>query len=59
MPVKGFKTITVSEKVYDFLYKEWLEKKEEYRLKRGITSFSGYITKRLNDLIEQDKKHIP
>jgi len=57
MPAKGFKTITVKDNVYDFLFSEWEKSKDKLRLEKGITSFSGYVTYRLSQLIEQEKKH--
>jgi len=48
--------MTVSDKVYDYFMKEWLKKKEEYGLKYGIRSFSAFVTKRLYDLMEAEKK---
>lgn len=59
MPKKGFKSITVSEKVYDYLYKEYLKVKDEYAVKKGIRSFSGYVTYRLFLLMEEEEKHNP
>lgn len=56
MPASGFKSITVKDEVYDYFFKEWEKVKAEYALKHGITSFSGYISKRLYDLIQQEKK---
>jgi len=57
MPAPGFKSITVKDDVYDYFYKEWLKVKDKYALEHGITSFSGFISKRLYDLIQQEKKH--
>jgi hypothetical protein len=53
-PKKGFKTITVKTEVYDFYFKEWLKVKEEYTIKRGIRSFSGYITYQLAQHISEN-----
>jgi hypothetical protein len=58
MPRKGFKTITVKENVYDYFFKEWQERRQELEVK-GIRSFSGYISYRLSQLIEQEKKQTP
>ncbi len=55
MPKKGYKTITVKAEVYDYFYKEWLKVKDEYTLKKGIQSFSAYITCLLAQLILEDK----
>jgi hypothetical protein len=59
MPRKGYKSITVREEVYDFFFNEWLKVRKEYILKKGISSFSGYVTYRLNELTEQEKKRNP
>lgn len=59
MPRKGWKSITVKEDVYNHFYTEWERLKEQYRLKHGITSFSGFITQRLYELMEEEKKHTP
>ncbi len=42
--------------VYDYFFKEWLNVKEEYAIKKGIRSFSAYVTYRLSQLISKDKK---
>ena len=52
MPYKGFKSITVREEVYDYFWRLWQENREEYR-RRGITSFSGFVTKLLYEMIER------
>jgi hypothetical protein len=54
-PRKGYKTITVKTEVYDYFYKEWLTVKDEYTIKRGIRSFSAYITCRLAELANPEK----
>ena len=55
MPKKGYKTITVKAEVYDYFFNEWLKVKDEYTLKKGIQSFSAYITCLLAQLILEDK----
>lgn len=44
MPKKGYKCITVKANVYDHYYGHWTNHKEEYSIKKGITSFSAFIT---------------
>ena len=44
--------------VYDYFFKEWLKVKEEYAIKKGIHSFSAYITYTLAQLMEEEKKCI-
>ena len=56
-PKKGYKSITVKAEVYDYFFKEWLKVKEEYAIKKGIHSFSAYVTYQLSELINEDKKH--
>jgi hypothetical protein len=43
--------------VYDYFFKEWLKVKEEYTIKKGIRSFSAYITYRLAKLIKEENKN--
>lgn len=53
MPAAGFRTITVSEDIYDKFYAKYEKEKEEFK-EKGIFSFSAYITKILLDRKEQD-----
>jgi len=53
MPPKGWTTITVPQSVYDYFWEKWQEKKEEYRIKYGITSFSGFATKLLSEMLDE------
>jgi hypothetical protein len=55
-PKKGFKSITVKVEVYDYFFNEWLKVKEEYAIKKGIHSFSAYVTCILSQLINEEKK---
>ena len=55
MPRKGWKTITVTESVYKFFKDDYDANNEEYRLKYGITSFSGFITKKLYELMKKNE----
>jgi len=55
-PKKGYKSITVKAEVYDYFYGEWLKVREEYAIKKGIRSFSAYVTYRLAQLMAEDKK---
>jgi len=57
MPRKGFKSITVKEEVYDYFWDLWQRNKEEYR-KQGITSFSGFVTKLLYEMIGKEKERL-
>jgi hypothetical protein len=55
-PKRGFKSITVKAEIYDYFFNEWLKVKEEYTIKKGIRSFSAYVTYRLSELMGEDKK---
>jgi hypothetical protein len=46
----------VKAEVYDYFFNEWLKIKQEYAIKKGIRSFSAYVTYRLAELITQDKQ---
>jgi hypothetical protein len=46
----------VKNDVYDYLFKEWLKVKDEYAIKKGIHSFSAYVTYHLAQLINDNKK---
>ena len=54
MPKAGFKSITVSESVYDKFYDVFEKKKEELSMK-GVNSFSGYVTFMLEEMMLKDK----
>lgn len=58
MPRKGWKVITVPESVYDYFWDSWEKNKEDYRLKYGITSFTGFVSKHLYELMEKEKKEM-
>ena len=53
MPRPDYKTITVPSKVYEILMEQYEKEKDELSLKFGIRSFSGYISFRLNQVIEE------
>ncbi|MFM7796135.1 MAG: hypothetical protein ACKO7N_05160 [Candidatus Nitrosotenuis sp.] len=54
MPKAGFKSITVSEEVYDKFF-EVLEKNKPELVMKGINSFSGYVTYMLEQTMQKDK----
>lgn len=56
MPRKGYKSITVKAEVYDYFFNQWLKVKDEYTIKKGIRSFSAYITYRLAQLMVEEKE---
>ncbi len=54
MPKAGFKSITVSEEVYDKFFDVFEKNKPELVMK-GINSFSGYVTYMLEQTMQKDK----
>jgi len=54
LPKPGFKSITVSESVYDKFYDVYEKKKDELSMK-GVNSFAGYITYMLEENMLKDK----
>ncbi len=54
MPKAGFKSITISESVYDKFYDVFEKNKDELSMK-GVNSFAGYITYMLEDMMQKDK----
>jgi len=46
----------VKAEVYDYFFSEWLKVKDEYAIRKGIHSFSAYITYTLAQLMEEEKK---
>jgi hypothetical protein len=61
MPKPGFKSITVSENVYKKFFEIYEKNKKGLELK-GVTSFSGYLTSRMEEMMIKDEvfaKHSP
>ena len=54
MPKEGFKSITVSEIVYNKFFDVYQKNKEDLLMK-GVNSFSGYITYMLEEMMQKDK----
>jgi len=54
MPKEGFKSITVSDTVYDRYYEIYQKNKQELAMK-GVNSFAGYITYMLEQTMQKDK----
>ena len=52
MPKPGFKSITVSENVYERFFNAFLKNKKELEFK-GITSFSGYLTSMIEEIMKK------
>ena len=54
MPKPGFKSITVSETVYDKFFEVYKKNKDNLTMK-GVNSFAGYITYMLEDKMQKYK----
>ena len=54
MPKAGFKSITVSEEVYNRFNDVYRKNKQDLAMK-GINSFAGYITFMMEDLMQKDE----
>ena len=52
MPKSGFKSITVSEYVYKKFFDVYEKSRKELEMK-GITSFSGYLTSMMEELMQR------
>ena len=50
----GFKSITVSETVYNKFFDVYQKNKEDLLMK-GVNSFSGYVTYMLEEMMQKDK----
>ena len=56
MPKPGFKSITISESVYDKFNQVYLKNKDELVMK-GVNSFAGYVTYQLEQTMQKDIQH--
>ncbi len=54
MPKSGFKSITVSEEVYNRFHDIYKKNRQDLAM-RGINSFAGYITFMMEDLMQKDE----
>ena len=54
MPKAGFKSITVSETVYDKFHEVYQKSKDDLSMK-GVNSFAGYVTYMLEEMMQKDK----
>jgi len=54
LPKDGFKSITVSETVYNKFYDVYEKNKQELTMK-GVNSFAGYVTYMLEETMQKDK----
>ena len=55
MPPQGHKTITMREEDYDYFQEQYNKDKEELA-RNGVRSFSAYITMKLYQAFELEKK---
>jgi len=55
MPRKGYKSITVPDRVFDYFKNDYDANKEAYAIK-GVRSFSGYISRKLDELMTLEQK---
>ena len=54
LPRKGYRSITVPDDVFEYFKAWWEKEKESYRI-QGVGSFSGYVSRKLKELMEQEK----
>jgi len=54
LPKAGFKSITVSETVYDKFHEVYQKNKDDLTMK-GVNSFAGYVTYMLEEMMQKDK----
>ena len=57
-PPKGWKSISVPEDVYEYFREKWEKNKKEYKIKYGVTSFSGFVSRILYEMVEREKQSI-
>ena len=55
LPKSGFKSLTVSEKMYDEFESIYKELKELGKLPPGINSFSGYVVYKIENYIQEQE----
>ncbi len=54
MPKAGFKSITVSESIYDKFHDVYQKNKNNLAMK-GVNSFAGYVTYMLEEMMQKDE----
>jgi hypothetical protein len=52
LPPKGWKSVTIPEHVYKYFEEDYEKNRKAYALK-GVRSFSGYLTMKLSELMDQ------
>lgn len=55
MPREGYKSITIPEHIYTYFWQEWQKRREEYS-RRGVRSFSGFVSMLLTEMLEEKEK---
>jgi hypothetical protein len=53
MPPKHYKNFTVREEAYNMLKEDYESMSKEWLVRHGISSLSGYVMFRLNELAEE------
>ncbi len=56
MPPKHYKNFTIREEAYNILKEDYESMSKEWLVRHGISSFSGYVMFRLNELAEETLK---
>jgi hypothetical protein len=54
LPKAGFKSITVSETVYDKFHEIYQKSKDDLTMK-GVNSFAGYVTYMLEEMMQRTR----
>ncbi|ABK77040.1 hypothetical protein CENSYa_0404 [Cenarchaeum symbiosum A] len=54
MPKPGFKSITISDAVYDRFFDVYSKNREKMMM-RGVSSFAGYVTYMMEETMQKDK----
>lgn len=54
MPKTGFKSITLSDVVYDRFFEAYQTNKDQLAM-QGVNSFAGYVASKLGEMMERDK----
>ena len=53
MPKEGFKSITISERIYDNFRTHYEKQKEKVEM-QGVFSFSAFVTLKLNEILTKE-----
>ena len=55
MPPPKFKTITVREDIYNWLWDEWQKKDNQYKMKYNVYSFSAFVSRFLYEMMKKER----